>query len=67
MFFFPLCGIQVGRLKEMVAMGMDVKAMQDNGILVDTEHDDIAADTDGVTENGVTDTASSSLRKSNVR
>ncbi|KAK7111096.1 4-hydroxyphenylpyruvate dioxygenase-like protein [Littorina saxatilis] len=31
---------EVGRLKEMVAMGMNVDLLQKNGILVDTEHDE---------------------------
>ena len=31
---------QIGRLKEMVAIGMNVDLLQKNGILVDTEQDD---------------------------
>lgn len=32
--------VQIGRLKEMVAIGMNVDLLQRNGILVDTEQDD---------------------------
>ena len=32
--------LQVGRLREMQEMGLDVEALQDNGILIDTESDE---------------------------
>ena len=40
LLFFLKIFFQVGRLKEMVAMGMNVDLLQKNGILVDTEVDE---------------------------